>query len=528
MDKNNNKSQSKFANQSSKINKQDSKSIIASDKSLPKDSNDKMTIEQEKEYKNRISQLQKDLKKEREKDITKQNDPNLIIKLKNEINSINKEIKKNAIISSKQRDELEKLSQEIDDKLNKMNYKKGIKNFQKENKKINEMKLKKNKLEDRIADKDKQLKNIMTLIEILKKEKDELKIKIENAKNTEQKYKLIDGQKEQEKQLIILKNDIKEKKIELKEHLKCLAIKNDLLKKISLIKDEISINHEKLTDLQKKYVELENKYKEEQNSKQTNEKKFKTKWQKYIVPKPKPKPSNSINKEIKVPQKIQQKIQKEYSEKELNAIFLALDKNKNKYEALIRRLILQNSYPDTLEKKFQSDINQQTNKINELDKQIENMNKEKEENITNLQLVKKQIDEAQKEKKNYKIKINQTIEEISKKNRINLRKDKEIKLLGEQLARFKKYLKNGNLKIIQNEPDIKIMGDDDSIDIYEQNDEEKELTEKTGFDENKDNNINNVKLNKNKNSFETGNEIDNLEYDEGENNEENYEENDED
>ena len=81
MDKNKNKSQSKFANQSSKINKQDSKSIIASDKSLPKDSNDEMTVEQEKEYKNRISQLQKDLKKEREKDITKQNDPNVILKL---------------------------------------------------------------------------------------------------------------------------------------------------------------------------------------------------------------------------------------------------------------------------------------------------------------------------------------------------------------------------------------------------------------------------------------------------------------
>ena len=108
----------------------------------------------------------------------------------------------------------------------------------------------------------------------------------------------------------------------------------------------------------------------------------------YIVPKPKP--SNSINKEITV----SQKIQKEYSEKELNAIFLALDKNKNKYESLIRRLILQNSYPDSLEKKYQFDINQQTNKINELDKQIENMNKEKEENITNLQLLKKQIDEA--------------------------------------------------------------------------------------------------------------------------------------
>ena len=147
-----------------------------------------------------------------------------------------------------------------------MNYKAVTRNIQNENKKINEIKFKKNYseqkiIENNISAKEKQLKNIMTLIDILQKENETLKIKIENAKNTEQKFKLIDGQKEQEKQLTLLNNDIKQKKLELKEHSKCFAIKNELLRKISLIKDEITINHEKLTEVQKKYENLENKYK---------------------------------------------------------------------------------------------------------------------------------------------------------------------------------------------------------------------------------------------------------------------------
>ena len=509
----NNKSKSKFAlNQLSKKNKQEPKTIISS---IPKESNDEMTIEEENEYKNRISQLQKELEKEREKAQIKQNDPIIIINLKNEINAKNKEIKKYAIINTKQRDELEKLSQDIDEKLNKMNYKAVTRNIQNENKKIIEMKFKKNNseqktIENNISAKEKQLKNIMTLIDILQRENDKLKIKIENAKNTEQKFKLIDGQKEQEKQLTILNNDIKKKKLELKEHSKCFAIKNELLRKISLIKDEITINHEKLTEIQKKYDELENKYKSEQNSKQTSssEKKLgnktKTKSQKYIVPKQKPVNVLSEDDMVTIPPKISEI----FTEKELKAMLIALDKNKIKYEALLRRFNVQNTYVDSLETKHKLDIKQKLNKINELDEQIEFMNVKKGEYNANIQLFKKQIGEAQEEKKIYKMKINKIIEEISKKNKINSRKDREIKLLGAQLVKFKKYLKSGNLEKIQNEPDIEIMGDEESSEITGQNDGETELTEKTGFDD--DNNINNVKINKNKkNNIDSGDDISN-------------------
>ena len=527
MDKyNSNKSKSKFVtNQSSKKNKQEPKTIITSAKPAQKESNDEMTIEEENEYKNRIAQLQKDLEKEREKAQSKQNDPNVIINLKNEINAKNKEIKKYAIINTKQRDQLEKLSQEIDQKLNKMNYKAVTRNIQNENKKINEIKFKKNiseqkVIENNIAAKEKQLKNIMSLIHILEKENENLKIKIENAKNTEQKFKLIDGQKEQEKQLSSLNYDIKQKKLELKEHSKCFSIKNELLRKISLIKDEITLNHEKLKLVQKKYDELEKKYNSDQKPSSSRENKLgsktKTKLQKYIVPKQKPTNVLSEDDMVTVPPKISEI----FTEKELKAMLIALDKNKIKYEALLRRFNVQNTYVDSLETKHKLDIKQKLNKINELDEQIEFMNVKKGEYNANIQLYKKQIGEAQEEKKFYKMKINKMIEEISKKNRINSRKDKEIKLLGAQLVKFKKYLKSGNLEKIQNEPDIEILGDEESSENSGQIDGETQLTEKTGFYDNNDNNLNNVKLNNNKKDGEDnlGNENGN-EDGNGENNE---------
>ena len=539
MDKyNNNKSRSKFASNKNQP-KRDSKTINSSGKSLQKELNDSMTIEQENEYKDRIIQLQKELEKEREKSKVKQNDPNLLENLRTKINSKNKEIKKYATINTKQRDQLEKLSQEIDEKLNKMNLKAVTRNIQIENKKINEIKFKKNIseqkiIENNISAKEKQLKNIMTLIDILQKENEKLKIKIENAKNTEQKFKLIDGQKEQEKQLTALNNDIKQKKLELKEHSKCFAIKNELLRKISLIKDEITINHEKLTEVQKKYEELENKLKSDQNKSKpisSRENKFgsktKTKLQRYVVPKQKPTNVLSEDEMVTVPSKISEI----FTEKELKAMLIALDKNKIKYEALLRRFNVQNTYVDSLETKHKLDIKQKLNKINELDEQIEYMNVKKGEYNANIQLFKKQIGEAQEEKKIYKMKINKIIEEISKKNRINSRKDREIKLLGAQLVKFKKYLKNGNLEKIQNEPDIEILGDEESSDMTGQNDGDTEMTEKTGFYDNNDNNINNVKLNKSKKeSIGIGDEdinndkLDDNEEGEEENNEHNQEE----
>ena len=485
---------------------------------------DSLTMEQENQYKEQITQLQKELEIEKEKSQSKQIDPSLISSLKNEIANKNKEIKKYAKMNTKQRDQLEQLSQEIDNKLNKMNYKAVTRNFQSENKKINYLSsagvynhfkhnsvnnsnTEQKTIDNSISAKEKQLKNIMSLIEILKKENENLKIKIENAKNTEQKFKLIDDKKDQEKQLINLNFDIKKKKMELKEHSRCPTIKAELLKKISMLKEEIVLAHEKLVEVQKKYDELENKNKLEQqglfNSKGEKLNKFgnktKTKFQKYVVPKQKPAKVIQEESIIDVPPKIGEI----FTDKELNAMFNALDKNRTKYDALLKRFNVQNIYVDSLEARHKLDIKQKLDKINELDEQIEFMNIKKGEYNANIQIYKKQILAAQEEKKNYKTKIDAVLEEISKKNKINSRKDNEIKQLQAQLAKFKKYLKNGEFDKIHNEPEIEIKGDEDDTENEGSNEAPVESTAKTGFYDNKENNLNNIKV---KNNNETNEE----------------------
>ena len=527
MNKNNeNKLKTKPSNDKlKKVTKMDSNKTIKEQK----EEEDSLTLEQENQYKEQISKLQKELELEKEKSQLKQIDPSIISSIKIEIANKNKEIKKYANINTKQRDQLEQLSQEIDNKLNKMNYKAVTRNIHSENKKINYLNsmgvynhLKHNSLnninninnitpeqktiDNSISAKEKQLKNIMSLIEILKKENENLKIKIENAKNTEQKFKLIDDKKDQEKQLITLNLDIKKKKLELKEHSRCPTIRNELLKKISMLKEEIVLAHEKYVEVQKKYDDLEYKNKLEQqgllNSQQIKLNKFgnktKTKFQKYIPPKQKPTKIVQEENIIDVPPRIGEI----FTDKELNAMFNALDKNRTKYDALLKRFNVQNIYVDSLEARHKLDIKQKLDKINELDEQIEFMNIKKGEYNANIQIYKKQIAAAQEEKKNFKMKIDSVLEEISRKNKINSRKDNEIRLLQAQLTKLKKYLKNGEFDKIHNEPEIEIKGDEDDTELEGSNDGMKDSTAKTGFYENKENNMNNVKVNDNNNNEE--------------------------
>ena len=515
MDKNNdNKSKPKASNDKLK-----NMAKVESNKAIKEQNEEEsLTVEQENQYKEKISKLQKELEIEKEKSHARQVDPSLIASIKNEIAIKNKEIKKYANINTKQRDQLEQLSQEIDIKLNKMNYKAVTRNIKSENKKINYLNnvsvynhtkhnstnnpnQEQKTIDNNISAKEKQLKNIMSLIEILKKENENLRIKIENAKNTEQKFKLIDDKKDQEKQLANLNLDIKKKKLELKEHSRCPTIKTELLKKISMLKEEIVLAHEKLVEMQKKYDNLENKNKLEQqgllNSQPIKLSKFgnKTKFQKYIVPKQKP--AKIVQEEITID--VPPRIGEIFTDKELNAMFNALDKNRVKYDALLKRFNVQNIYVDSLEARHKLDIKQKLDKINELDEQIEFMSIKKGEYNANIQLYKKQISAAQEEKKNYKMKIDSVLEEISRKNKINSRKDNEIRLLQAQLIKFKKYLKNGEFDKIHNEPEIEIKGDEDDTELEGSNEGIKESTAKTGFYENKENNINNVKVENNNN-----------------------------
>ena len=310
--------------------------------------------------------------------------------------------------------------------------------------------------------------------------------------------------------------------MELKEHSRCAAIREELIKKISITKEEVVIAHNKMMETQRKYDELENKIKLEQSNPQGTKlyklgSKTKNKLQKYLVPKQKPAKVVQEDNVVDIPPKLGEI----FTEKELNAMFIALDKNRVKYDALLKRFNVQNIYVDSLEARHKLDIKQKLDKINQLDEQIEFMSVKKGEYNANIQTYKKQITAAQEEKKNFKLKIDNIMEEIAKKNRINSRKDNEIALLQAQLNKFKKYLKNGEFDKINNEPDIEIKGDEESSDLTGVNEGIGDSTAKTGFYENKENNLNNVKVN-NENKNDKGENTDNNEEKEkNDNNEDN-------
>ena len=91
MDKNNeNKSKTKSSNDKlRKIAKIESNKTIREQK----EEDDSLTLEQENQYKEQISQLQKELEIEKEKSQSKQIDPSVISSIKIEIANKNKEIK---------------------------------------------------------------------------------------------------------------------------------------------------------------------------------------------------------------------------------------------------------------------------------------------------------------------------------------------------------------------------------------------------------------------------------------------------
>ena len=486
--------------------------------------NNEIKSSEEQEYLSKIENLKKILQSEREKaKLKSQENTSLSFELKQKISSIKKEILTYIKTNDEQREKLTSLNKELNDQINKMNYKNITKKIQKERLKSDQNKFKKNLnanqlIDSSISAKEKQLKNIMSLIDILSKENDNLKQELHNTTNTEKIYELIDEQKLQEQKIISISNEIKVKKTQIVEHAKCSSIKEDLRKKIEDIKIEINRYHEKFVNSKEKLESLENKIKtksknmtnEKNNCNQKNNKNnlsksanilkkglnekdnnddilisSKEKSKRYEVPVQKP--INGINEDELV--NIPPQLSEIFTERELKAMLIGLDKNKYKYENILKKFNIQNSYIDSLETKHKLDVKQKLNKINELDEQIEFMHIRKGEFNSNVELFKKQIEDTKQEKKIMDMKINQMNNELVERKKIIAKKEDEIKLLGAQLIRYKKLLKKGEMGTINDEPDIKIEKNENENNNGE-NTNEDAMTQKTGYD---DDNVNNIK-----------------------------------
>ena len=332
-------------------------------------------MEREKHYKQKIEQLEVDLEKERNiYDISNKNSE-ILNNLKNDISSKEKEIQEITAQNIKQKEELELVSHEIDLKLKKLSDTTQIVNIKKRDNQFQS--------NEDIKMKEKQISNIINVIDMLQNENDKLKIKLDFLNHNNgaggEKFKLL----ELDKKILSLNKDIKKKKLLVQEHNKCASIKNQILKKINLIQKEIYTERETSNKLKKKVGATGNKYlqiKQEFENKSKNQRFSRSNKKIYL------KKETHNNKNI-------------FNQNELNAILYAVNYNNNVFFDILKKL---NANEDTI-----NNINlDENNNIKLMENQIEIFQNKQKANIEKSNKLLEQINEVEQNNNNKNKKIN--------------------------------------------------------------------------------------------------------------------------
>ena len=331
-------------------------------------------LEREKHYKEKIEQLENDLQKERNTYEIFNKNSEIILNLKNDISSKEKEIKEITLQNNKQKEELELVSHEIDLKLKKLSDSTQIVNIKKRDYQ--------NQSNEDIKMKEKQINNINNIIDILQNENDKLKIKLDvllhNSGTTGEKIKVI----ELDKKILSLNKDIKKKKLIIQEHTKCASIKNQILKKINLIQKEIYTERESLNKLKKKLGATGNKYmliKKDYENKNQNQK------------------FSRSNKKIYLKKENQPQIL--FTQNELNAILYSVNNDKIAFYNILAKLNINEDFINNIS--FEGN-----NNIKYVENQIEIFQNKQKANIEKSNKLLEQINEVEQNNNNKNKKIN--------------------------------------------------------------------------------------------------------------------------
>ena len=489
-------------------------------------------------YKHKISCLEQEIKKTK----TEKND---FYEIKQKISNCQNQIKLYINKNNKQREQLQLLSHQIDQQLESINYNKVKKQILKNQLENNDDKTQKEIVDMNIESSQRQLENIMSLIEILEKENEKLKNKIKNINNTKKYYEIQDKQRVEKSKINELTNLIKMKKFQLKMHnTKCNLVKLELLKKIEFIKDELNRNHGKNSEIKKKLDILEKKEKGKNDYKpkiiavknnsinvrnNSMHLKYNLKTENNIIDINKIKNKNiqykndGIISDYKKDKKNIVKMEKNdklilkkdsfneimkegminipsnlieiFTEKELKAIFIGLNRNKEKYKQLLKKFEVQNTLVDTLETRHKLELKNKLNKINELDEQIEFLNIKKFDIEADIQLYKDKISKEMEKRNICYMKVNEIFNQVEDRKKILDKKKREIKLLKYKLLNLKKLVKNGDIKSIKNDPeiDVEYLEEDEENNIINHIEENKNI-ENINEENVKEENNNNINV----------------------------------
>ena len=389
------------------------------------------------EYKEKIKQLEDELHIERNKATEKQkiSSEDIVNGIKKELKQKENDINKYITLNTKQRNELERLSKEIDKKLKTMTFKHVTDRIKKERKPKKE--------EDpdaAITIVENQLKNALQLVDILTKDNQMLKDKCAKALDYNSRYELADKAKESDNTITALNMEIKQLKRKLEEHSKCGKIKNEYEK-------NIRITREDLRKAKLRNEEMKTKIKIEEELYNTNK-------NKKEVSKPKKLINGKISlrkkspKREEIPPKENQNIingKGYFTKKEQDYLLEAFDKDSDELDKFYKRISIFNSYTQSLESKQRIEMKAYLSKLNDLDEKIEYLTQKNKDTDTKNHLLQTQINDYKSDKNAYIRKIDEVNKSISAMSIVIKQKETEIKSLSDQLTQLRDMLRNGNV-----------------------------------------------------------------------------------
>ena len=400
------------------------------------------------EYKEKIKELEQALNEEKNKSTVKQkiSSEEILNNLRKELQEKDIEINKYIFSNTKQRQELENLSKEIDKKLKYMNFKHVTDRIKKERRPIKET-----TPEDSIKIVENQLKNALKLVDVLTKDNQQLKEKCNSAMDYKSKYDLIDKSKENDSAIISLNLEIKKLKRQVGEHLKCQKIKDDYEKSIRLAKEDLRKAQLKNEEMKTKIQEEEENYNKNLNSPKEKQKsvgKNKMNTRRISLKKRLPneeKPNNLNNQKLETSMQNGLSV---FTKEEQEALLQAFDNNNTQFELFIKKVATYESYRQSLESRHKFNVKNYLTKLNEMDEQIDYLKSNNADKEAKTKLLNTQMEDYKADKAAYIRKIKEMQNEISAMQTIHKQKDSEIKSLVVQLNTLRQLLKNANVNQI--------------------------------------------------------------------------------
>ena len=402
------------------------------------------SFENESDYIDAINKLKLKLEND------KKNHELEIIKVNKEINEKDELIKSISNINGIMEKSLKKLTSKVE-KLN--------------NTENAYLKEKEEPIEIALKVKEKDIKNVQSLANILSKENKNMQNILDNYTNADSKRELSDRLILKEKENNRLKNEIKTLKIFNKDYNEWEKEKEDLKIAIDelqnkLYNSKVENKNEKkeVKKLQEKYYSVISRNKNKTNNKDKEKEKDEKENEDYAksfdfhnIKKEEKKKIIKIRSIKDIANSTYKLINNEQKEKLFE--IMGGEENKEKYDELIKKLESLEKYRIAKDKNEIKKIKNQNNEINEIDQQIEHLQRLNDDKTSTIKTLETQIIEYKNYKKSLQKKINSLIkvlEDLKSKKKI---KENENNSLKNQMTNLQKIVKE-NCYGLNNEKNV--------------------------------------------------------------------------